>query len=112
MDINALYPSKYLKAADIKGKKIEVVIDSVSVEKMGDDTKPVVYFANKEKGVVLNKTNSMTIASSYGTDTDDWIGKTVHLYTVKVNNQKGELVDSIRVEVPSAVVAAESDIPF
>ena len=47
MDINAAFPSRWLKAADLKGKKVAVVISGVEMEDVGDKDegdKPVVYF--------------------------------------------------------------------
>jgi len=101
MDINAAYPSKWLKAADLKGKRVTVVIDKVDMEDVGDkdEDKPVVYFQGKTKGLVLNKTNAFMIAEicDCSTETDDWIGATVILYSEKVDF-KGRRVDAIRID--------------
>ena len=111
MNINDSFPIKYLKASDLKGKKIKVEIYEVQAEEVGDGRKPVLYFKGKDKGMVLNKTNALTISSSYGADTDTWIGKSIHLYSAKVNFQN-QMVDSLRVEVPAPVAAADEEIPF
>jgi len=66
---------------------------------MGDDTKLVLYFAGKEKGLVLNKTNANNIAAIYGTDTDGWVGKSVVLVEALVDFQ-GRSVPAIRVRGP------------
>ena len=58
MDINSAFPSNYLKAADLRGGRVTVAIDSVVIENIGDEDKPIVYFQGKEKGLVLNKTNA------------------------------------------------------
>jgi len=49
MDINAAFPSKYLKAADLQSKHVGVVIDGIQMEDLGDDSKPVLYFKGKQK---------------------------------------------------------------
>jgi predicted hydrocarbon binding protein len=106
VNINDQFPSKYLKASDLKGKKIKVTISEVGKEEVGDGNKPVLYFVGKDKGMVLNKTNAMTIASSYGPDTDKWEGKELCLYSAKVNFQN-QMVDSLRVEVPVEMAEGE-----
>lgn len=101
MRISEEYPSKYLKADDLKGREVRVTIANVEREKMGDDFKPVVYFKGKEKGVVLNKTNSYTIASAYGDDTDDWFGNDVILFSV-MTEYGGKTTPAIRCRIPTA----------
>ena len=96
MDINAAFPSQYLKAADLQGREVTVVMSRVVMEKVGQDQKPVLYFQGKERGVALNKTNSMTIASAYGTNTDGWGGHQVVLFPAWVDYQ-GKQVQAIRI---------------
>ncbi len=106
MNINEAFPSKYLKATDLKGRKIKVTIDQVTTEKMGDDTKPVLYFEGKEKGMVLNRTNGMLIASYFGPETAEWKGRQITLYATKTSMQ-GQMVDALRVEIVPEVSADE-----
>ena len=122
MDINATYPSKWLRAADIGGRTVKVEIHSVDMEQFQDGTsKPAVYFKNKDKALILNKTNATTIAASYGNDTDAWAGKPLELFSMKVQGPSG-LVDGLRVRVPDEPKPAQpqpddlgdldDDIPF
>src|SRR5271166_2605021 len=99
MHINAMFPSNYLKASDLQGRNVLVVIDRVAMEKLGDDDKYILYFQGKQKGVVLNKTNGTNIALAYGEDTEDWIGKEVVLYPAMVDFQ-GRSVSAIRIRQP------------
>jgi hypothetical protein len=101
MRISTAFPSEYLKAADLQGQNVRVVIDRVEMRDVGDDTKPVVFFQNKNKGVVMNKTNANNIAIAYGDDTDDWTGKEVILYEAMVDFQ-GRSVAAIRIRPPAA----------
>lgn len=110
-NVNDAFPSKYLKATDLKGRKIQADIDRITTEKVGDDSKPVVYFAGKEKGLVLNKTNAMTIAAGYGPEFDGWLGKSIFLYSAKVNFNN-QMVDSIRIELPVELADIKDDIPW
>jgi hypothetical protein len=101
MKISEEFPSKFLKAADLGGREVKVTMANVEREKIGDDTKPVLYFKGKEKGVVLNKTNASTIGDAYGDDTDDWYDQPLILFSVMVDFQ-GKVGPAIRCRVPTA----------
>lgn len=124
MKITDAFPSKYLRAADLDGRTPNVTIARVASENIGDDSKLVVYFEGKDKGVVLNKTNATTIVELAGDDdTDNWAGCRVKLITMKVEYQ-GKRVPAIRIEEadaqgatpqkpgPVAVAIDDDDIPF
>src|SRR5262245_32216781 len=59
MDVNKLFPSKFLSAADV-GEGATFTIDKVRVEEIGrnGDDKPVMSFIDEAKKLILNKTNS------------------------------------------------------
>jgi hypothetical protein len=97
-NINEEFPSKYLKSADLKGAAVKVKIRDVQVEQIGGDRKLIMYFAGKEKGMVLNKTNARTIGDVYGEDTDAWIDQPIEVFAMKVDFQ-GRMVDGLRVRV-------------
>ena len=98
MKISDAFPSNYLKASDLNGKAVRVTIDSVSMEKLGDDQKAILHFVGKDKGLVLNKTNTFRIVEAVGSDeTNDWEGWSITLYACKVDYQ-GKRVDAIRVD--------------
>ena len=99
VSISESFPSKYVKAADLKGQNVIVVIGHVTFERIGTndkDDKPVLYFQGKSKGMVLNKTNATNIAHLYGDDTDDWAGREIVLFPAMVDFQ-GKTVEAIRV---------------
>jgi len=100
MKISQAYPSKYVSAPDIGGRTVKLQINRVAMETLGDDHKPVVYFAGHTKGLVLNKTNASVISGFYGDDTDTWQGKIIELFSMKVQF-KNDIVDAIRVRVPA-----------
>jgi hypothetical protein len=100
MRISAAFPSEYLRAADLQGRRVTVKISRVEMRDVGEDTKPVVYFEGKEKGLVLNKTNANTIAVAFGEETDDWIGVEIVLYETMVEFQ-GQRKPGIRCLVAS-----------
>lgn len=101
MRISTAFPSEYLKAADLQGRNVRVIIDRVEMRDVGDDHKPVLFFQGKDKGVVLNKTNANNIALAYGDDTDEWQGKEVVLFEAMVDFQ-GRSVAAIRIRPPMA----------
>lgn len=102
MKVSEAFPSKFLKAEDLRGRKVEVKIKNVEMEKIGDDYKPVLYFSGKDKSLTLNKTNSLMIAKIVGTDEmDEWIGKRIVLRP-DVTTYQGKPTDCIRVEAPAA----------
>jgi hypothetical protein len=111
MNINAAFPSTYLKAADLQGKRVVVGIDRVSIEEVGGEHKPVVYFIGKDRGLILNKTNGNIIAEMYGPETDDWHAQKITLYPTRVEFQ-GKIVDAIRVHLdPMANAAMQAQAP-
>lgn len=101
MKMSEEFPSKYLKASDLQGREVRVTMSNVEREKIGDDTKPVLYFKGKDKGIVLNKTNASTITDAYGDDTEDWYDQPIILFSVMVDFQ-GKVAPAIRCRVPTA----------
>lgn len=110
-DINSFYPSQYLKAADLGGQERRVTIANLEAEKLGNETKPVLYFEGKDQGLVLNKTNANTISDDYGYNTEGWEGRDIILYPAKVEFQ-GKRVPAIRVRVPEQEEITTEDVPF
>jgi hypothetical protein len=82
-DINTLFPSKYLQAADAENP-LNLTILKITQEKMKqrdgtDIDKPVVFFREVPKGMVLNRTNANFLINLYGKDYAQWVGKSVTL---------------------------------
>lgn len=118
MDARLLFPTLFLSSLDLGGKDVTLTIRRVVVEELktekGPQKKPVIYFeetrkkaeangdASKEKRMVMNKTNMLTIGDLYGFEMDDWRGKRITLYSTKVDSF-GKKVDAIRVreQVPA-----------
>ena len=102
MNINEVYTSNWLRAADLQGRKAKVRIEDWDVTefKQNDGTTKkqiVLKFFGKEKRLGLNRINSSMIAGMYGEDTEGWIGKEVTIYPTKDRGPNG-LVDCIRIE--------------
>lgn len=101
MKVSDAFPSRWLSASDLNGGNARVTISRVEIEKIGDDTKPVIYFKGKTKGLVANKTNSKAIADVYGDEMDDWPGNEIILFPITTDFQ-GKMVEAIRVRAPTA----------
>ncbi len=110
MNINDQFPSKYLKASDLQGRSISVKIREVVSETIGQDQRTVMYFVGKQKGMVVNRTNGMTIAEIWGPETDAWIGGELEIFSMKVPYQ-GKLTDGLRVRVPTKRPAQRAPAP-
>src|SRR5262249_29537554 len=98
MKMNDLFPSKYLRAADLQGKPRTVVIDHVSHEIFKDDgvsvTKTILHFKGSGTApVVVNKTNwKMLVALTGADDDEDWAGTAIELRPEKVSSKGGKIV--------------------
>jgi hypothetical protein len=114
MRISDIFPSKYVKAADLQGRTVTLTIKELRVEEMLNhsnekERKPVLHFERATKGLVLNRTNAMIIAALYGDESDDWTGKRISIYPTRVK-AFGTMQDAIRVreEVPAQPVQRAS----
>jgi hypothetical protein len=111
-----VFPSKYLKATDLKGKACVATIESAPYETLkgldGTENKKIVlYFKNAEKALPLNTTNFDAVCDATGRpDTDDWPGQRIELYPTKTP-MGGKLVDCIRIRRPSSRPAAAAPPP-
>jgi hypothetical protein len=109
--IGDMFPeSKYLKAADLQGARLplnvriaHVLQEEIGTDEGGRERKPVVYFAGKTKGLVLNRVNASMLVEIAGTDdTDQWTDVVVGL-DVQRAQYKGQLVPALRVVRPPRV---------
>ena len=106
MKRDEMFPSKYLRAEDLRGQTIVVTVAGVEWEEVGDsETHPVVHFENKKKGMVLRPTNGDMLFALLGEDSDDWTGKQVELYVTdtvyKGRPTKGVRVRGIQAQTPA-----------
>ena len=106
--VSDAFPSNYLKAADLQNRTVKLKIDKVIFEEVGQekDKKPVVYFTDVKKGLVLNKTNATTIGSVHGQELEGWTGREIELFEQMVPFQ-GQNVAAIRVRAAPETTAAD-----
>ena len=80
-DFDDLYGGRFLTAQDVKAPT-EAIIERVEQEaftRPGEPTrtKAVLYFKGGKKGLVINKTNANAMATAFGKNFSDWVGKRV-----------------------------------
>jgi hypothetical protein len=119
MNLNDMFPSRFLKSADFKDDETKIfTITGVRKEVLGQgdekESKNIVSFAETDKEFILNKTNAVTISKFLTAETDNWTGKRVALHVMDVP-MRGEMVQGIRVKTrqpsaqPAPVQAATID---
>jgi hypothetical protein len=95
-----MFPSKYVAAAELKGKDAIVTIKKVEKAELattkGPEMKWLLHFSDASKPLVLNKTNSRTIAELHGAKAELWAGKRIILFPTTCQ-AFGKLTDCIRI---------------
>lgn len=85
VDWDEMYPGRFMKGIDLKGKKVTVVIKHVKMSKLlgekGLQTKGLLSFEGKEKQLPLNKTNGLCLKAMFGKKVQGWVGHKVTLYS-------------------------------
>jgi len=104
MKRDEVFPGKYLKASDLKGKPRTVEIDHAPYEtlkntKGEEQQKIVLYFVGAKKALPLNMTNFDAVADIWGDDTEFWPGQKIELYPT-TTQMGGKTVDCVRIRRP------------
>lgn len=91
VDWDEMYPGRFLKASDLKGKTVTLTIASVDLDELegdkGKKIKGVVSFQKTEKQLALNKTNGVCLKAMFGRKVQDWVGKRVALFESTWNGE-------------------------
>ena len=103
LHVDLMFPSKYLKAADLRGKEFSLTVKSVKGHDLqttrGKEFKYVVCFKETEKMLVLNKTNAKAIAEALKEPKAvNWPGKKITVYPTTCD-AFGKTADCIRVKI-------------
>jgi hypothetical protein len=99
MKTSDMIQSPFLKKEDFATPTI-LTIKRVSLEQVvKGEEKWVLFFNEKTKGLVLNKTKIKLLEGGYGDDTDLWIGKKVRLSFDPTVAFGGETVGGVKLEV-------------
>lgn len=89
-DYDQLFPGRFLKSGEFKGKDCTLTISDVRLEELENKRKgkhmaPVLSFKETKKQLVLNKTNGECVKGLFGRKVSEWVGKRVCFYPVDVN---------------------------
>ncbi len=95
MDNSNIFGGVYMNASNAK-YNAWLTIEEEKLETIkgnkGEEKKPVIYFIEEERGLVINRTNNQILVEKLGTGS--WVGAKVMLGKTKVN-MNGTLKDSI-----------------
>lgn len=84
VDWDELYPGRFIKAGEFKGKKPTLTITDVKIDELvgdkGPQVKGVISFKETEKQWALNKTNGICLKELFGRKVQEWVGKRVTLF--------------------------------
>jgi hypothetical protein len=101
------YPSNFFKADDVINNPLDLTIADIHPEKMQDgNPKPVVFFKEDKRGLVLNKTNkNFLVMLTRSKNPADAVGQRVVLVAVESEFQ-GKPCMALRLRRPPALGAA------
>jgi hypothetical protein len=115
IDFSQLYPGRFVKAGDLKGRDVTMQISDVAMEELeGDDgkrAKAIISFAGAKKQLVLNRTNGLCLRAMFGRETDAWLGRRVTLYPAPNPDSARGFGDEICIRVRGSP-DIERDIAF
>ena len=104
MKFAQMVQSKYLKAADFT-EPVKLTVKRFAVERMDNgDEITVLYFMEREKGLVLNKTNITTLENEFGEDSGEALGKQLVLFLVDTTKKDGTPCKGMRLRAPKQAV--------
>ena len=111
---NEVFPTKWLKPADLKGQPVVLEIERAVLETVKfngkEETKLVLHFAGTGKGLTVNATNFDSLVAITGqSDSDSWPGHVVEAYPT-TTEVRGETYDCVRLRAPEQpdLLAAKS----
>lgn len=80
---------KYLKGEHLKGRKVTATIAEIVIEETHAgakaEQKPVAYFRESKKGLILSPTNQRALRALFGDNVANCIGKKVQLEAVPMH---------------------------
>jgi hypothetical protein len=99
------FKSGYLSQDDLPNPVITTIKaagkEMMSTDDNGQREKPVIYFSDRTKPLVLNMVNWDTIEAAYGTDSEGWLGKPIELFVDRNVMYGAKKVGGIRIRIPA-----------
>ena len=111
VDINSLYPSKYLKSSDFTQPR-QMTVARLAQEEVGQDKelKTILFLNESQQGIVLNKTNAKMMAHLFGSETDNWANQRIEIFS-EPKTFGGNVVDGISIRPAPAPALPEQGTP-
>lgn len=112
MDMKVTYPSRWWMPDDFDniGKKFK--IGNVSMEQVGSGFRPCMFFHGIEKGLVVWEATAKQLSGVLGSsESNDWVGREIVLYSFDGTNQQGKPVKRLGIRLPGGAVQAAEPTP-
>lgn len=123
--VKDMIQSKFLRKEDFDEDQVCTIKDC-KLENVGkeDDAEQrwVLYFRERDKGMVLNVTTIRVLEQAYGGDSDHWVGNKVMVYVDPNVSFAGKVVGGLRLRTPKKAAVKppaapvdtsfDDDIPF
>lgn len=91
MKISEFFPKRYATGEDLGGKPFTFTVRTVELEQMHPQPgspateKPVIYFAETKRGIILSAPLARQLAALLGDDTATWTGRRVTIFPQPMN---------------------------
>jgi predicted YcjX-like family ATPase len=98
-DFDELYPGRFIKAGDLKGRDVTLTIAKVQVEELEGSKKQmkgIVSFKESPRELVLNRTNGECIKALFGRKLAEWVGKRITIYPAAIQSDLADLAVRVR----------------
>lgn len=106
--VKDMIQSKFLRKEDFDEDQVCTIKDC-RLENVGkeDDQEQrwVLYFRERDKGMVLNVTTIRVLEQAYGGDSDHWVGNKVMVYVDPNVSFGGKVVGGLRLRTPKKQAA-------
>lgn len=110
MQLDELYPSRWIKSDDLAEGDLDLTIRELTIEQIGleQENQPILWFNETEKGLPLNVTNARAIGELHGSETNLWAGSRITLYRTEVEFQ-GKTTFGVRVRLTAPEAASGNE---
>jgi len=110
MNRSEAFKSGYLSQDDLERPALAVIKsvgkELVNTDDNGQREKPVIYFTNGTKPLILNMVNWDTLEHAYGVESDGWLNQPIELFVDQNVMYGGKRVGGIRIRIPRTESAA------
>lgn len=112
--VKDMIQSKFLRKEDFDEDQVCTIKDC-KLENVGkeedQEQRWVLYFREREKGMVLNITTIRVLEQAYGGDSDHWTGNKVMVYVDPNVSFGGKIVGGLRLRTPKKQAVAPKPAP-